>query len=220
MFHLLIFLNTGMTMLKNRIKKIFFGIGIALLLLISFTLINVLLYKKGYFDEKVFNISYTVICVALLINFLNSYSISKRTIYLSLSLGKTRKSIFDDYLKEMLFTILMILGMYVGQAFITHYIWKDLIFYDINYVYEFVIVLLLTLGLGFIGFILGSYKVNELFTILIIVLLIIVYFLNDIFVFNIANLIYRIIIILCLIIINTTLFIITKRVVLNIKIKD
>lgn len=211
----------GMIMFKNRKRKnIFLGIIVALLLLSSYTLINVLLYNKGHFDEEIINISYTVICVALLINFLNSYSIGKRTIYLNLSFGKTRMKVFNEYLKEMLYTVLIILGMYIGQALITHYIWKDLIFFDINYVYEFIVVLLLTLGLGFIGFILGVFKINELFTILIIGALVVVYYLNNIFVFNIINLIYRIIIVLSLIIINAVLFIITRKTILNIKIKD
>lgn len=209
----------GISMKKNK-KSILFGIAIALILISSFTLINVLLYKKGHFDESIINISYTVICVALLINFLNSYLIGKNRIFVNLSFGKSRRMIFNEYLKEMLYTILIILGMYIAQAFITHYIWKDLIFFEVNYVYEFVVVLLLTIGLGFVGFVLGILKVNEIFTFFIVGTLLIIYFLNNIFVFNIIEIIYKIIIVVSLIIIDIVLFIISRRTILNAKIKD
>ncbi len=211
----------GAAMEKNSLKRknIVFWFTTSLIFIVLFTIVNILLYRRKYYDERIINISYLIICVALLINFINSYLISKKTILLNLSLGKTRKEVFHNYLCSIIYTILIILGIYIIQSTITYYIWNKVIMFDINYIYQFTVVIFLTLGIGFIGFILGVFKVKDIFVVLIVAGLVVLYCLNNIFVLTAVDNTIQIIICSLLLIINVLLFIITKKIIMSLKIR-
>ena len=144
---------------KGKVVVITFGL--TLLILGTFLMLNLYLKSKNYYDKNIIEIGYTLACGGILVSFLNGYLTGKNKLLINLSLGNNRELIFKKYNKEMIVIVLIMSEICLGELAISYFVWNDLVLFSINDVIDVLFLGLLTLALGYIGFIFGLYNSSE-----------------------------------------------------------